>query len=136
EKQPILTPTATDAALQATAIDMVTAGFDFDSGYGLIQADSAVTLVATQFPSAGAILPASRAVQVGHTATAFAAIINAGASVAKQVSIGLATDVPGTFSYQTANPINVLTGTPNAPVDIPPGGIQNFVIAFTPSAPF
>jgi hypothetical protein len=136
EKQPILTPTATYAALQATAIDMGSAGFDFDSGYGLIQADSAVTLVTTQFPSAGAILPASRAVQVGHTATAFAAVINAGASVAKQVSIGLATNVPGTFSYQTADPSNVLTGAPDNPVDIPPGGIQNFVIAFTPSAPF
>jgi hypothetical protein len=136
EKQPILTPTATYAALQATAIDMGSAGFDFDSGYGLIQADSAVTLVTTQFPSAGAILPASRAVQVGHTATAFAAVINAGASVAKQVSIGLATNVPGTFSYQTASPSNFLTGAPDNPVDIPPGGIQNFVIAFTPSAPF
>jgi hypothetical protein len=31
---------------------------------------------------------------------------------------------------------NTLTGTPNTPVPIPPGGGQTFLIAFTPSLPF
>jgi hypothetical protein len=136
ERQRALTPAATRAALQATALDMGPAGFDFDSGAGLIQADGAVALVTTLLPSAGAILPASRAVQVGHAATAFAAVINAGASTARQVSLALATDVPGTFLYQTTDSSNRLTGTPNTPVDVPPGAVQYFVFAITPSAAF
>ena len=77
-----------------------------------------------------------RSVQVGHPATAFAAIVNAGSETATNVSISLATPVPGILVYQTADPNNQLTGTPNTPVSIPPGQTQNFVIALTPTAPF
>jgi hypothetical protein len=87
-------------------------------------------------PMFGAVLPAGRSVQVNHPATAFAAIINAGAETAANVSIGLTTPVPGTFVYQTADSSNNLTGTPGTPVNILAGATQNFVIAFTPSAPF
>jgi len=41
------TPDAVQAALESTAIDMLAAGFDYDSGFGLIQADQAVAAVAT-----------------------------------------------------------------------------------------
>lgn len=39
-------PSAIYSALENTALDMNTPGFDFDSGYGLIQADSAVNRLA------------------------------------------------------------------------------------------
>jgi hypothetical protein len=84
-----------------------------------------------------AVLPSARSVQVGQPAMAFATILNAGSSTAVGCSIAPATSVPATFSYQTTDPTtNVATGTPNAPVDIAPGGAQTFVFAFTPTVAF
>lgn len=84
-----------------------------------------------------ATLPSSRAVQVGKPATAFATIINAGSATATNCGIAPVTSVPGGFSYQTTNPqTNALTGTPNTPANIPAGGFQSYVIAFTANAPF
>jgi len=86
---------------------------------------------------AAAVLPSSRSVQVPTAATAFAAIINAGSTTALQVGIALNASIPATFSYQTTDPAtNAVTGTPNTPVDIPPGQSQTYVIAITPTAPF
>jgi hypothetical protein len=42
ERDPLLTPDGVYTALQDTAIDMGAAGVDFDSGHGLIQADTAL----------------------------------------------------------------------------------------------
>jgi hypothetical protein len=42
EAQPGAMPGQVNAALESTAIDMGPAGFDYDSGYGLIQADLAI----------------------------------------------------------------------------------------------
>ena len=83
-----------------------------------------------------AVLPESRSAQPNGTVTAFATIINTGATTALGCSIAPATSLPGTFAYQTTNPsTNALTGTVNTPVDIPGNdGSQSFVIAFTPSA--
>jgi PKD repeat protein len=39
---PTLTPAQIKAVLESSALDMNTAGFDYDSGYGLIQADAAI----------------------------------------------------------------------------------------------
>jgi uncharacterized repeat protein (TIGR03803 family) len=85
-----------------------------------------------------AVLPASRSVQVGATATAFATIINTAATSAAGCSIAPATTLPATFVYQTTNPAtNALTGSPNTPVTIPGNnGAQSFVIALKPSAAF
>lgn len=47
QAKPGATPAQLNAALKQTAIDMGTAGFDFDSGYGLIQADAAVAEIIT-----------------------------------------------------------------------------------------
>lgn len=46
ESAPTSTAAQVNAALEASAIDMETAGFDFDSGAGLLQADDAVTALA------------------------------------------------------------------------------------------
>jgi len=104
--------------------------------YGWYIDDVRIYTCAASVPIFGAVLPAGRSVQVGHPATAFAAIVNAGSETATNVSISLATPVPGILVYQTADPNNQLTGTPNTPVSIPPGQTQNFVIALTPTAPF
>jgi hypothetical protein len=88
-------------------------------------------------PVFASVLPTSRSVQVGTTATAFATIINAGAGTVTGCSLAPLTSVPATFTYQTTNPLtNALTGTLNTPVDIAAGKNQTFVFAFTPTAAF
>ena len=84
-----------------------------------------------------AVLPSSRSVQVGDTATAFATIINAGAAEATNCRVNMQAGGPaGSFSYQTTNAANAATGTPDTPVNIAPGAAQSFVFAFTPSAAY
>jgi hypothetical protein len=88
-------------------------------------------------PLVAAVLPSSRSVQVGNTATAFATIINSGSSALSGCTIAPVTSVPASFVYQTTNPMtNALTGSPNTPASIGAGGSQSFVIAFTGNAPF
>jgi aldose sugar dehydrogenase len=83
-----------------------------------------------------AVLPASRSVMVGTTATAFATIINAGSVTATSCGLSLLTSLPVTFSYQTTNPAtNQVTGSPNTPVNILAGAAQSYVLALTPNAP-
>ncbi|MEE2565336.1 cytochrome-c peroxidase [Hyphobacterium marinum] len=84
-----------------------------------------------------AVLPNSRAVQVGDTATAFATIINAGAETATSCGLQLTgADPAGTFSFQTTDAANTPVGAVNGTVDIGPGAAQSFLFAFTPSAVF
>jgi hypothetical protein len=102
---------------------------------------AAVTLglapAVAQAQLAAAVLPTSRSVAVGATATAFATIINAGSATATGCQIAPSTAIPATFVYQTTNPTtNAVTGTANTPVSIAAGGLQTFVIAFTPTAAF
>src|SRR5207302_10934576 len=45
--------------------------------------------------------------------------------------------LPASFDYQTTDPAtNALIGTANTPAAIAAGGLQTFVVAFTPSASF
>ncbi|WP_421789680.1 cytochrome-c peroxidase [Hyphobacterium sp.] len=84
-----------------------------------------------------AVLPGSRAIEVGDTATAFATLINSIGSEAENCRIALGGEAPaGAFTYQTTNPDNSLSGTPNTPVDIAAGTAQSFVFGFTPTAPY
>jgi List-Bact-rpt repeat protein len=84
-----------------------------------------------------AVLPSSRSVEVGGTATAFATILNGGGTPATGCTISPAMSVPATFLYQTTNPsTNALTGSPNTPASIPAGGGQSFLIAFTMGGAF
>jgi hypothetical protein len=83
------------------------------------------------------VLPSSRSVTVGTTATVFATIINPNAVTARACGIVLVTDVEATFGFQTTDPAtNQLTGTLDTPVDIAPGDLQTFVIAVTPQETF
>ncbi|MDE2485307.1 MAG: hypothetical protein KGL32_08720, partial [candidate division NC10 bacterium] len=85
---------------------------------------------------AAAVLPASRSVQVGTPATAFATVINLDTGLATGCSLAPAMSLPATFSYQTTDPTtNALTGSPNTPVDIAPSAAQSFVFALTPTSP-
>ena len=84
-----------------------------------------------------AVLPLSRSVQVGATATAFATIIDAGPGDASTCTIAPAIGIPASFVFQTTDPAtNALTGTANTPANIPQGNAQTFVIALTPTASF
>jgi glucose/arabinose dehydrogenase len=94
--------------------------------------------VISRFPSSlvAAVLPSSRSVQVGITATAFATIINGGSATATACGLALLTNLPATFSYQTTNPAtNQITGSSNTPADIAAGAAQSYVFALTPNAP-
>jgi len=111
-------------------------GWFTNSGAFSVQVTSSGT--AAGGPLAAAVLPSSRSVQVGKTATAFATIINAGGGPAVGCGIALATSLPNTsFSYQTTDSAtNAVIGQPNTPVDIPPGASQAFVMALTPQTAF
>jgi streptogramin lyase len=110
-------------ALTLTADTTVTASFVANSAGNL-------TLVA-------AVLPTSRSVEVGATATAFATMINAGPADGSTCTIAPATTIPAGFEFQTTDPTtNALTGTANTPANIAAGQSQSFVIALTPTTPF
>jgi len=84
------------------------------------------------------VLPITRSVQNGTAATAFATIINPGAtgSTATGCGLRLAGSTPAQFSYQTTTPANALSGAANTPVDIAAGAAQNFVFSVTSAADF
>jgi len=87
-------------------------------------------------PLVSAVLPTSRSVRVGQTATAFATIINAGKADSIGCRIAPLTQLPAAFIYQTTNPAtNALTGSANTPATIYAGAGQSFVIGMTPTAP-
>jgi subtilisin-like proprotein convertase family protein len=84
-----------------------------------------------------AVLPGSRSVQVGATATAFATIVAAGTGVASNCRVAPIIDLPAFVSFQTTDRnTNALTGEPNVPVNIAANDFQTFVIGVTPIAAF
>jgi len=83
-----------------------------------------------------AVLPGSRSVQLGFSATAFATIINLGPGTAIGCGMAAITNLPAAFNYQTTNPAtNAVIGSPNTPINIAEGAAQSFVFALTLSAP-
>ena len=84
-----------------------------------------------------AVLPNSRAVQVGSVVSAFGIIINTGSETARGCSVAPPERLREGFSYlPTDSTTNTLTGTPNTPFDIPAGSAQTFVIFLKPLEPF
>lgn len=81
-----------------------------------------------------AILPASRAGAPGQILGVFANMVN----TTNQTGVNCRPLAPNVFSnvtpngyaYQTTAPDNTFIGTPNTPVNIPPGGTQNFIVQF------
>ncbi|HVJ51599.1 MAG TPA: hypothetical protein VM689_04015 [Aliidongia sp.] len=92
--------------------------------------------VASTVPVVAAVLPGSRSVKFGTTATAFATIINASTTTAAtNCSIQPATNLPAIFSFQTSDFMNNhIFGSIDTPFTIAAGGSQSFVIALTPFA--
>ena len=84
-----------------------------------------------------AVLPSSRSVKIGSTATVLATVINSSKdTTATTCTVLPAADLPASFSFQaTSAKTNALTGSPNVPVSIAPGAAQSFELALTPTAP-
>jgi len=81
-----------------------------------------------------AVLPASRSVEVGATATAFATLINAGSIDAQGCRLQLPDTLPAEFFYQATDPSsNAAVGEPNQVANIPAGTSQSFIFGITPS---
>jgi hypothetical protein len=73
---------------------------------------------------------------VGTSATAFATVINPGATAAADCTITLADARFSGFSAQTTDPAtNAVVGTPDTPVTIAAGAAQSFVFTLAPNAP-
>jgi hypothetical protein len=88
-------------------------------------------------PIVSAVLPSSRSVVVGGTATVFATMINSGSTTATACHPSLGHAIPALFGYQTTDPAtNALTGSPDTPADVPAGKPQTFVLSFAVNAPF
>jgi hypothetical protein len=89
-------------------------------------------------PSLGAaVLPTSRSVQVGSSATAFASLVHAGSPAAVGCTIAPVTSVAADFLFQTTDPAtNAPSGTADTAIDVPAAETQTFVMAFTPTAEF
>jgi Glycosyl hydrolases family 18 len=86
-------------------------------------------------PLAAAVLPSSRSVQVGASATVFATLINGGTTALDGCAVAPSTSVPAAFTYQTTDAAtNALTGSPNTPVSLGAGAAQSFVLSFEPNA--
>lgn len=104
------------------------------------EAGNKIGVVDADFTTAvrSALLPTARSVQVGSTATAFAAIANTGSEMARGCNIGVRLPSvtifpPDFFNYQTTDPnTNAVVGTINTPVDIPAGQTRTFVISDLP----
>lgn len=95
-----------------------------------------VALPAASTPLVAAVLPGSRSVQLGATATAFATIINSGSTTATFCAIAPVSAVGGIFHYRPTDPTtNAVIGSLDTPIDIPAGAAQSFVFAITPGAP-
>ena len=82
-----------------------------------------------------AVLPNSRATQVGTEISVFAAIINSGQDIAENCRINALAGVNTLFSYQI---IDLETGQISdvLAIDIPPGDAQFFRLSLTPMEPF
>jgi hypothetical protein len=105
-------------------------GFAFGGLVGFLATPKPETLV-------GAVLPASRSVQVGKIATAFATVINSGSAVALGCRLRAATPLAASLSFQATDPqTNVPIRPVDVPIDIPAGASQSFIFSLRPTSVF
>ncbi len=82
-----------------------------------------------------ALLPSSRSAQPGGVATVFATILNPAPIAATACGVALVSDIPAVLSYQAIDlPAGRPSATAGAPVDIPAGEAQSYLIALAPTA--
>jgi len=125
-----------DKSIQTAAPSAPTAGDGFTVCWGETNVPSC-SFNPGSSPLVAAILPSSRSVEIGSTATVFATMINSGTTTAQGCNVALGTNLAGSFAFQTTSAAsNMSTGAPNTPVNIAPGAAQSFVLSFTPSAAF
>lgn len=79
EKQPAITPTGIYSTLESTARNMGPPGFDLDSGFGLIQTDAALQLLASPHVSLGLTLD-KHAISAGDSFQVNISLANTGAA--------------------------------------------------------
>jgi YVTN family beta-propeller protein len=86
---------------------------------------------------AAAVLPTSRSVVVGNSATFAATVLNTSATNVNNCQFALPRAFPTGLSllYQTLSPSGQLTGQPNQPVSIAANSGQGFLLAFQSSSP-
>ena len=86
---------------------------------------------------AAAVLPTSRSVVVGNSATFAATVLNIGAATLNNCQFALPNSFPAGLSllYQTLSPNGQLTGQPDQPVSIAANSGQGFLLAFQSSSP-
>ena len=82
-----------------------------------------------------AVLPGSRSVGQGQSASVFATIVNGGEVELKGCRVLPLGPFAGQLNYQTTSAAtNKLVGEPNTPVSLAPGGAQSFVLTLEPTA--
>lgn len=85
----------------------------------------------------GALLPTSRSVQVGATATAFVTVVNTGTETARNCGLALGTSLNASFQYRTTDSATNLPIEPLGTIaNIAAGGSQSWVFGITPNAAF
>jgi hypothetical protein len=109
----------------------LTSGAEVTRTASLVVTDS---MLPPSGPLFASVLPSTRSIQLGDIATVFATMINVGAEPAIGCAIGLLSEVPAALSFQTFDPVELVTGPVNTPVDIV--GAQAFVLTLEPSGSF
>jgi len=108
----------------------------------LIQREDVVLITGTRetvtiVDPIAAVLPGSRTVPVGITATAFATILNTASVEASSCTISPPPGVAAAFAYQQTEPTtNQPIGPLNPLIDIAANGAATFIFAFTPEETF
>jgi hypothetical protein len=83
------------------------------------------------------VLPSSRSVQVGATATVFASVINTGTAPACGVGLSLPSGIVADFKYnETVCSTNLVKGADDTPVNVAPGEVACFVISIRADGSF
>ena len=83
------------------------------------------------------VLPTSRSVAAGRTATIFNTVINAGVSPATGLTLSMNPAPAGTFVYQQTDCVtNAIIGGVNPSLDLASGGVLCYVLSFIPSTTF
>lgn len=80
-----------------------------------------------------AVLPSSRSIMSGTTATAYMTVVNSGNEAAEACTVRPATLFDGRVGFQRTDPVtNAVAGNADTAFDIPQGGSQSLVVSITP----